>query len=223
MAISAADVSPLILFGGTFDPVHRAHISCARAASKLFGNAPVHLLPNAHPPHRDQPMTLASHRLAMLEIACEAYPSLHICDWELQQPGPSYSVETLAHFRRDIGEQPLVLLIGADSLATLDRWHQWQRLPALCHLLVPPRPDQTQFPPVVLEAFPETSAEELSALPAGRRVMLKSPHLDVSATAIRTALAEKGECPALNPDVLDYIRRHQLYNVGQTTLNDEDS
>lgn len=215
--------APLILFGGTFDPVHRAHISCARAASKLFGHATVQLLPNARPPHRDQPTTGNPHRLAMLEIACAPWPVLQVNDWELRQPGPSYSVQTLMHWRAEIGDQPLVLLIGADSLATLDRWHQWQTLPRLCHLLVAPRPGHSQFPDAVLKAFPLADRDTLASTPAGGRLMLDGPHLDVSASAIREALARKGTCPALSSDVLDYIHRHHLYNVPQTTPDDEDS
>ncbi len=215
--------SPLILFGGTFDPVHRAHISCARAASKLFAEAPVQLLPNARPPHRDQPLTSATHRLAMLALACAPYPTLQVNDWELRQHGLSYSVQTLMHFRAECGDRPLILLIGADSLATLDRWHQWQTLPRLCHLLVAPRPGHETFPQEVLKAFPEARLDTLNSTPAGARLMLSGPSLDVSASAIRDALARKGDCPALNSDVLDYIRRHHLYNVPQTTPDDEDS
>ena len=69
----AASGTPLILFGGTFDPVHRAHISAARAVSKALQQAPVYLLPNAVPPHRPQPLADAGHRLAMLKLAIAAW------------------------------------------------------------------------------------------------------------------------------------------------------
>ena len=212
--------APLLLLGGTFDPVHRAHISCARAAAKLFATT-VQLLPNAQPPHRDQPQTSAEHRLAMLEIACAPFAELAVNTWELQQTGPSYMVRTLEHFRAQAGARPLLLLIGADSLATLDSWHQWQRLSSLCHLLVLPRAGASPFPEEVLNAFPKAEAYTVTPPPACRSLMLSSPNLDVSATAIRRGLADKGECAALNSDVQDYIRRHHLYNVPTHTPNNE--
>lgn len=212
--------APVILFGGTFDPVHRAHISCARAAAKVFATT-VQLLPNAQPPHRDQPQTNAEHRLAMLEIACAPFAELAVNTWELQQTGPSFMVRTLEHFRAEAGQRPLLLLIGADSLATLDSWHQWRQLPALCHLLVVPRAGASPLPAEVVNVFPEGDADILKTTPSGRRLMLGAPNLDVSATAIRHALADKGECAALNSDVQDYIHRHHLYNLPTHTPNNE--
>lgn len=209
--------APLVLFGGTFDPVHRAHISAARAVSKVLGGAPVHLLPNAVPPHKPQPMADGEQRLAMLRLACQNYPELVVDDWELRQPGPSYSLNTLQHFRQQHGEGPLVFMIGADSFANLHLWHHWQEYATLCHLAVVPRPD-CKLPPATVQAeFPESDAEQLMQHPGGLRLMLKRPFLDLSATAIREALEQKGDCPGLDPAVSAHIRRHHLYNVA--TLN----
>ncbi len=91
----AHDTTPLVLFGGTFDPVHRAHISAARSVSRVLGEAPVHLLPNSVPPHRPQPLANGEQRLAMLKLACKGHPQLIPDDWELKQSGPSYSLLTL--------------------------------------------------------------------------------------------------------------------------------
>ncbi len=137
----AHDTTPLVLFGGTFDPVHRAHISAARSVSRVLGEAPVHLLPNSVPPHRPQPLANGEQRLAMLKLACKGHPQLIPDDWELKQSGPSYSLLTLQHYRKQIGERPLVFMIGADSFANLHHWHHWQDYAALCHLAVVPRPD----------------------------------------------------------------------------------
>ncbi len=205
----------LALFGGTFDPVHRAHISAARAVSKVLGNAPVHLLPNAVPPHKTQPMADGEQRLAMLRLACRGYPELVVDDWELQQDGPSYSLNTLRHFRQQHPPRPLVFVIGADSFASLHRWHHWQDYAQLCHLAVVPRPECELATAEVQSAFPECEAEQLMLQPCGLRLMLKRPFLDVSATAIREALEKKGDCPALDPAVSAHIRRQHLYNVAK--------
>lgn len=223
----ATDITrPLILFGGTFDPVHNAHIRCALAVSERFENTPVQLLPNAAPPHRDTPMTEGLHRLAMLKLACAEFPALQINDWELRQSGLSYSIQTLEHFRKEIGECPLILLIGADSFATLHTWHRWQDFAALCHLVVAPRPGAESPTNAVLEAFPEAPKDMLLRHASGLRLMLSEPTLDMSATAIRQALAEKGTSPAVNNKVLDYIHRHHLYNaplITRTYRTNEDS
>ena len=207
----------MVLFGGTFDPVHRAHVSAARAVSKVLGGATVHLLPNAVPPHKPQPVANGEDRLAMLRLACQRYPELVADDWELRQQGPSFSLNTLQYFRQQLGERPLVFMIGADSFADLDRWHRWQEYPALCHLAVVPRPGCALPCAEVQAAFPESEAEALLLQPAGLRIMLKRPFLDVSATAIRQALEQKGDCPALDPAVSAHIRRHHLYNAATTT------
>ena len=213
---------PVVLFGGTFDPIHRAHINGARAIARAL-RCPVHLLPNAVPPHRDQPQADGEHRLAMLRLAVARYPELIADDWELRQDGPSWSLRTLQHFRSLAGERPLVLVIGADSLATLHTWRQWQDYPALCHLAVLPRPGARRARAGVLATFPEGDAGTLCQTPAGRRLMLKRPFLDVSATAVREVLARRGHCPALPADVEAYIHRHHLYNVVQRTDSTADT
>ena len=213
----ASDVQPLVLFGGTFDPVHRAHISAARGVSRVLDGAPVHLLPNAVPPHRTQPLASGEQRLRMLELACADHPNLHPGGWELAQSGPSYSLATLQHFRQQHPERPLVFMIGADSFASLHQWHQWRDYASLCHLAIVPRPDSPLADDAVLGAFPETDAAGLTQQPGGLRLMLKRPFLDVSATAIRQALAEKGHCPALDDAVITHIHRHDLYNVAKLT------
>ena len=108
-----------------------------------------------------------------------------------------------------------MLVIGADSLASFQHWRDWQQFPSLCHLAVLPRPGAGAPAPEVLAAFPEASLGALRARPAGLRLMLAEPFVDVSATMIRETLAEDGECDVLDRQVLDHIRRHGLYNVRQ--------
>ncbi len=210
------DEQPLALFGGTFDPVHRAHIECARAVSRALSGCPVAMLPNAVPPHRPAPGASAEHRLAMLELACEPWPELRVDTRELQREGPSRTRDTLVELRAEHPRRPLCFILGSDSLAELDRWYHWREFPELCHLVVVPRPGAPQAPAAVLHAFPETDARELCTRAAGRRLMLDGPLLDCSATAIRDELSRQGHSPAVSPPVLDYIHRHSLYNTGES-------
>lgn len=205
--------SALALFGGTFDPVHMAHLRGARTVADVLG-CPVHLLPNAVPPHRPQPQASGAQRLAMLQRACEGEPGLVPDDWELRQRGPSWSLNTLRHFRATLGpHRPLVLVIGADSFASLHQWHRWQDYPALCHLAVLPRPGASEADLDVRAAFVPGEAPDLQQAPAGRRLMLDAPWLDFSATGIRDALARDGHSDALPPAVESYIHEQGLYNV----------
>lgn len=209
---------PLILFGGTFDPVHIAHIRCAQAVSRALGHAPVHLLPNAVPPHRPQPGADGAHRLAMLQRACADHPALIADDRELRRDGPSYTLHTLEQFRAEAGDRPLVFMVGGDGYATLDRWRHWQRFPGLCHLAVIPRPGAPVPPAAVREAFPVTEdADTLRQSPAGRALILTHPRLDISATVVRRQLREQGHCRAVPEPVMAYIRQHGLYGIAATT------
>lgn len=215
--------APLALYGGTFDPVHAAHVAAARAVAAALGG-PVHLLPNAVPPHRPQPYANAAQRLAMLQLAAVDAPELKVDDWELRQPGPSYTLATLEHFRQHIGpERPLVWVVGADSFASLHHWHRWQHYPALCHLAVLPRPGAAAADPAVAAAFTSADAAALRGQPAGLRLMLTAPCLEHSSTAIRTALAAGQRHPGLDAGVADFIYREGLYNARHLPTLDRNS
>lgn len=203
---------PLILFGGTFDPIHQAHVRAALAVSAVLGDAEVRLLPNAVPPHRPQPMADGAHRLAMVRHACHGHPTLQADAWELSQAGPSHTLTTLRHYRRLIGaHRPLVLLIGGDSFAGLAGWYRWREFAALCHLAVVPRPGAPMPSLAVQQAFRQAPARLLRCAPAGRRLMLDQPRLNTAATDIRRRLAGDRHCPALPTAVEAYIRHHGLY------------
>lgn len=210
-----SDAGPLVLFGGTFDPVHVAHIRCAQAVSRALGHAPVQMMPNAVPPHRPQPGADGRHRMAMLELACRDHPELIPDARELERGGDSYTVDTLRGLRRQLGDRPLVFMVGGDSYADLDNWNSWEALPALCHLVVVERPGAAEPPPRVRDSFrAATTATELLACPAGLVLRLTRPRLDLSATGVRTQLRETGHCRAVPDRVMDYIRANHLYNVG---------
>jgi nicotinate-nucleotide adenylyltransferase len=147
----------------------------------------------------------------MLKVAIEPYPELIVDDRELRRQGPSWTIDTLTELRTQFPARPLVLALGADSLANLHHWHRWQDYSALCHLAVLPRPGAADPADEVLSAFPKTDAASLLRQPAGRRLMLSAPFLDVSSSAVRRLLAEKSHCPALDEAVLAHIHRHGLY------------
>lgn len=207
---------PRLLFGGTFDPVHRAHLLMAREAMGCLGLDRLTLLPAGDPPHRAAPGASAMHRLQMLALACAGDPRLQIDRRELHREGPSYSVLTLREYRAECPpDTPLVLVLGVDAAGGLAAWHEAEALPGLCHLLVLARPG-AELDPRLPERLGWHAAAHPSTLlehPAGRWTLHRGPLLELSATAVRKALLENGVelSEWLDPAVLDYIRAQRLY------------
>src|SRR4249920_975579 len=115
-----------LLYGGTFDPIHEGHLAIARAASGAL-SARVYMLPAADPPHRAPPGASAEQRAHMLELAIAGDENLCVDRRELHRDGPSYTVDTLAEVRDELGPgEPLVWILGLDSLRGLAGWHDWR-------------------------------------------------------------------------------------------------
>lgn len=207
----------LLLYGGTFDPVHLGHLAIAHAAHAALG-ARVRLMPAADPPHRAPPGADAGHRARMLELAVAGDRALTVDRRELDREGRSYTVDTLSALRAEIGVQrPVALLLGADSFIALPHWKSWRALFDLAHFVVAERDGHG------LDALPaELAAEvmprltdapsDLRASPAGRVLRLRQPLADVSATRVREIIRSGGDGSTLLPAaVAAYIDRHRLY------------
>lgn len=206
------------LFGGTFDPIHFGHLRPVEALAQQVGLKKVTLLPNNVPPHRPQPEASARQRVEMLCCAIATRPLFDIDTRELERDTPSWTVATLEALRAERGaEQPLGFIIGQDSLLTLAKWHRWQDLLSLCHLLVCQRPGyatQMETPEMQqwLDVHRAQHAEQLHHSPAGRIWLADTPLFDISATEIRQRRHQGQSCTDLLPDeVIDYIDRAGLY------------
>jgi nicotinate-nucleotide adenylyltransferase len=182
----------LALFGGTFDPIHNAHLTVAREAADLFQLDQVWFIPAAHPPHKSD-HTGASYedRYQMTELACHADPRFLAS--RLEAGGQkSYSVDTIEKVRA-LGEQPY-FIIGADAFAEITAWHRWQDLLELTEFIVVTRPGHHYITP-----------------PGARVQRLDTVALPVSSSGIRNRLAA-GEIPLeLPPAVARFIGERGLY------------
>ena len=212
--------SPIGILGGTFNPIHYAHLRLAEEVADALTLRFVQVIPASIPPHRETPRVSVQHRLEMVRLACAGNPRLIVDDRECRRPGPSYTVDTLQELRAELGpEQPLCLLMGVDAFIALTTWSRWEQLFDFAHIAVARRPgfmlDAGALPRPLAAQLETRSTEALSeihARPAGLVVACTITGLDISGTAIRAGVAQGRSPRYLLPDsVLDYIRRHQLY------------
>lgn len=210
----------IIVYGGTFDPIHNGHLAVAEAAQATF-EADVVFLPGADPPHRPPTSANAVQRAEMVELAIAGHPGFSCDRRELQRGGRSYSLISLREWRAEIGpRQPLAWLIGMDSFLGLSEWHAWRELFELCHFIVADRPGYgIHAMPAELAGVCEPRwadvPELLAGSPAGRVFRLRMPLRGESATSVRAGFAGHGAMgEALADPVSAYILRNRLYATG---------
>lgn len=202
------------IYGGTFNPVHYAHLRTALEVGEIFALETVKLIPCHLPPHREEPEVSAAQRCRMLEIAIADTPGLAIDRRELDRAGPSYMVDTLQSLQVDHPATRLLLFIGTDAFAGLQRWHRWQALFDYAHVVVMTRPGY-QMPALPVELSMRLTWDKplLNERQAGLLYFQGVTALDISATAIRQLLADGRNPKFLLPDgVIDFIRQHHLYS-----------
>ena len=214
---------PLGILGGTFDPVHRAHLHLARAALKQLALGGVLWIPAGQPWHRQAPRTPAVHRLAMVRLAVADEPAFAVDETEAVSASPSYTVPTLERLQAEYGEaRPLVLLMGADAFLGLPSWHRWREVFGLAHIAVAARPgavlEEANMTAELAEQFRRRRGQPaaLAGAPAGSIVGFEIEPVepaDLSATAVRELLRSSPQQAAdlLPSGVLDYIRSNHLY------------
>lgn len=199
----------VLLFGGSFNPVHIGHLIVARAVGEQLGADRVVLIPSAQPPHKHMAHLLeASHRLKMLRLAVRDDPCFEISDLEIQRTGPSYTLLTIQDYRQKLGKDtPLYWIIGADSLQELHTWYHVDELVRLCRVVTAMRPG---FEQPDLSALGEIlSQEQIKQLKAD---VLPTPLIDISATDIRQRIAAGRSIRYLVPEsVRKYIEDNGIY------------
>lgn len=214
--------APIGVLGGTFDPVHGAHLALAATAAAKLRLGKVIWVPAGQPWHRRPPAAGAADRLAMVRLALADRPAFEVDDTEVRSDAPGYTVLTLERLRAVHGAgQPLVLLLGADAFLGLPSWHRWQDLFRLAHIAVATRPgfalEPAAMAPELAAEFARRGRNQFAALasaPAGCVMAFELVAGTVSGTETRAMLA-RGEDPGdwLPPGILDYIRTHHLYGT----------
>jgi len=190
------------LFGGSFDPVHVAHIAIAQTALSELDLDEVQLLPAADPWQRAPLTATAQQRLDMLALAVADLPGLTVNPVEIQRGGPTYTIDTLRALPDDA---VYIWLLGTDQLSNFCSWRDWQDIVARVDLAVAARPGAR------LAAPPELQARLLAT---GRTLhRLSFAQTPVSASEIRRRLAKGESARGLVPAAtLTYIQTHRLYH-----------
>lgn len=186
-------LQPLVMFGGTFDPVHIGHLRIAWEVAELL-QAKVLFVPANVPPHRPQPVASGAQRLAVLRRSLAGQQRLLIDTLELERDGPSWSIDTLQALRERIGpRRPLLMLMGSDALNGIGGWKRWQELTDLAHIGILPRPGcELALHGDVADWFKAHHSDEpqrLRSEPAGCIQTLAVTPLYISATHVRALLA----------------------------------
>jgi len=201
-------VKKIGVLGGTFNPVHLGHMAVAAEAMGRLGLNEIRFLPAGRPWMKEsQTVVSARYRVNMLKLAIGGKPAFSILTMEIERPGLTYTVETMARLRDLLEEDDeLYFIMSWGTLATLPEWREPGRLVELCHLVAVPRPGYPR---------PDLGALEVSIPGLSQRVvMLDGPQVAVSATEIRRRVAQDLDLSQLVPAaVAGYIKEHRLYRA----------
>jgi nicotinate-nucleotide adenylyltransferase len=189
--LSVGGLKKIAIYGGTFDPVHHAHLILAREAIETLGLDKVILVPAAISPlKKAAPVASGELRLAMLRAAIKAEPEFEVDECELLRPPPSYTIETAERIRRRECDASIYCLIGEDNVEQLPRWHRFAELEKMVRFVVL---DRTGKQP-------------------SHSYQLIHRRIDISATEIRRRVAQRESIRYLVPEsVEEIIQREKLY------------
>ncbi|MBM3493360.1 MAG: nicotinate-nucleotide adenylyltransferase [Armatimonadetes bacterium] len=191
------------LLGGTFDPIHYAHLFIAEDARSRLELDRVLIVPGGVPPHK-KPYAASppEQRLRMVELALADSEHLDADDTEVRASGLSYTVETLRAMGRRFPDHEIVFITGVDAVAEIGTWHEPDEVVRLCRMVAVSRPGRT-------------FADLEDAVPArllSRIELMVTPEIGISSTSIRSRVARGLPIRYLTPNhVVDYIAAHRLY------------
>jgi nicotinate-nucleotide adenylyltransferase len=186
------------LFGGSFDPVHKAHVALAHAALDGLQLDEVRWIPAGQPWQKTRTMTAAEDRVAMVREAIAHEPRFVLDRTEVDRSGPSFTLDTVRELAAAQPGTHWVLLIGQDQYSGLHTWRDWKQLLSLVELAVANRPGDSRQPHLEVQAHPHR--------------MVPLPMLDISSTAIRARVAAGQDYSQLvPPGVARYIELNRLY------------
>jgi nicotinate-nucleotide adenylyltransferase len=186
------------LFGGTFDPVHTAHVALARQALDALALDELRWIPAGQPWQKARQLAAPQHREAMVRLAIEGESRFTLDRCELKRQGPSFTLDTVRELQAKEPGNEWFLILGQDQYAGLHTWRDWRELLSRVTLAIANRPGVTPAPHPDVQKVPHQ--------------MVPLPMMDVSSTAIRGRIAEgEGVTELVPPAVARYIDQNDLY------------
>jgi nicotinate-nucleotide adenylyltransferase len=215
------------VFGGSFNPIHLAHLRAAEEVREAERLDEVRFVPTALPPHKEPgSLVTAAHRLRMVELAIAGVPGFTVSTIELRRAGVSYSIDTLRAFRAELGDAArIVFVVGYDAFRDFHTWREHDAIFGICDVIVVTRPPgpttlvREEIPLAAREAFWYDSGSESFRHRSGHVLRLQRiTALDISAASIRARLAAGRSIRFLVPSAVEaYVMQHGLY--GQEDLS----
>ncbi len=212
----------VVLYGGSFDPVHLGHEQIVRTVSQQLAPQKIHIIPCHIPPHKARLHVENHHRLAMLrQVFDGVLPNCHIDTREMDSTSVSYTLDTVAALRQGLGESvSLNFVVGEDSWLNFSRWHRWRDILGQVNLVVVTRRGdwQSQMDDEDLAELRgyrdahEVPLGTLDAYPNGRIAQLPMMAIDIASNTIRDRISA-GESidDMVSPSVANYIQQYGLY------------
>ncbi|MCI5566533.1 MAG: nicotinate-nucleotide adenylyltransferase [Veillonellaceae bacterium] len=190
------------IMGGTFDPVHIAHLILAENVCDICGLDKVIFIPSGNPPHKDPAHASASDRYEMVRLAVSENPHFDVLPVERDRKGPSYSILTIRELHFMYPDDRLYFLIGSDELAILNSWYMIDEIISMCGFIAVGRPGNMDDDKSLM--YMKEKGTDVH--------MINMPLIEISSTDIRQRIHEGRTIRYMVPDaVLDYIGRKCLY------------
>ncbi len=199
-------MSKIGIMGGTFNPIHIAHLMIAEIAYYELELDEVWFMPSKNPPHKQNEQILDDkHRVHMVELAIESNPHFKFSSVELEREGLTYTVDTLEDLTIKYPDNDYYFIIGGDSLFKFDKWKEPEKILKLTKIVAFGRdhvPDNQLM----------NRIDQLKKMYQGEIIYLKSPNMDISSSLIRDLNKEKKSIRYFVPkEVEDYIKKEKLY------------
>lgn len=210
------------LMGGTFNPIHLAHLRIAEEAREMCSFDRVVFIPAADPPHKPLAGEVPfERRCHMVRLAIAANPGFELSDIEGQRPGKSYSIDTIDRFRAEHPGDGLFFIIGSDSFLEIGQWHRYAEIFRTCSLIVVERPGcpvtdpMAALPPAVRGEFSHNVAAQGLVHQSGEQVLfLKGSLLEISSSEIRRLAGAGRSITYLVPPAVEaYIKEQRIYTA----------
>lgn len=185
------------LFGGTFDPVHRGHLSIAQSYLNINFIDSLWIIPSAYSPHKPAIIADFHHRVEMLNLAFKGSSNILINTVESTLPEPGYTIQTLEYLQLTNSENEYYWCIGSDNLISFTSWHRYEDILDLCTLLVAKRPGS------IIENVPVRVMD--------KSIIIEHNPVDISSSEIRESIRVNNNSSDIPKSVMNYIRKHNLY------------